>query len=101
MDAEMVLRMKLRDTGGIDDETYLKLRKVVERLFEIDLGEIFARYGVSGNSLVLDVAAGGSIRISTRSPYIEKLQLDMRLVAAYIVFIAEGNLRGYFGSLIW
>ena len=51
---------RLRDAGEIDDETYLKLRKVVERPFEIDLGDIFAKYGVSGNSLVLDVAAGGS-----------------------------------------
>jgi len=51
---------KLRNTGKIDDNTYRKLKKVVENPIEIDLGKIFEKYGVSSNDLVLDIAAGGS-----------------------------------------
>ena len=51
---------RLRNAGEIDEETYWRLKRIIENPFEIDLGKIFDKYGIFGDSLVLDIAAGGS-----------------------------------------
>jgi len=51
---------KLRNAGEINGETYWRLKRIIENPFEIDLGKIFDKYGIFGDSLVLDIAAGGS-----------------------------------------
>jgi len=51
---------RLRNAGEINEETYWRLKRIIEKPLEIDLGKIFDKYGIFGNGLVLDIAAGGS-----------------------------------------
>ena len=51
---------RLRNAGKINEETYWRLKRIIEKPLEIDLGKIFDKYGIFGNGLVLDIAAGGS-----------------------------------------
>ena len=51
---------RLRNAGEINEETYWRLKRIIEKPLEIDLGKIFNKYRIFSNSLVLDIAAGGS-----------------------------------------